>query len=139
MVWPASCTPWGSQDSRHLEALGLPRQHRERRSLGSLLDQQQASWQWLILTHEQTANVIANMKSLKISGLALPIQSIIQDLRLEELRVGGRFRMVLTYSVVIAFAPFFISPVVVGPSLFVHRDRLATNLVTWRETLDDFR
>ncbi|ROW00912.1 hypothetical protein VPNG_08274 [Cytospora leucostoma] len=59
-----------------------------------------------------TADVIANMKSLKISGLTLPIESIIQDLRLEELRVGGRFRMVLTYSVVIAFVPFFISPII---------------------------
>ncbi|KUI69854.1 Multidrug resistance-associated protein 1 [Cytospora mali] len=58
-----------------------------------------------------TANVIANMKSLRISGLALPIESMVQNLRLEELRVGSRFRMVLTYSVVIAFAPFFISPV----------------------------
>ncbi|KUI53479.1 Canalicular multispecific organic anion transporter 1 [Cytospora mali] len=58
-----------------------------------------------------TATVIANMKSLRSSGLALPIESMVQNLRLEELRVGSRFRMVLTYSVVIAFAPFFISPV----------------------------
>lgn len=58
-----------------------------------------------------TSKVIATMKSLKISGLALPIQSSLQNLRLEELRVGGKFRMILCWSVVLAYVPLFISPV----------------------------
>lgn len=74
----------------------------------------ESTWQLLTLTYRQTASVISDMKSLRISGLTLPIESMVQNLRLEELRVGGRFRMVLTYSIVIAFAPFFISPVLVG-------------------------
>lgn len=58
-----------------------------------------------------TAKVIANMKNLKISGLALPIQANVQNLRLEELRAGGKFRMMLCCSVVLAYVPLFISPV----------------------------
>lgn len=59
-----------------------------------------------------TASMIANMKSLKISGLALPMQNIMQGLRLEEIRVGRRFRMVLCWSFALAWVPFFISPVI---------------------------
>lgn len=59
-----------------------------------------------------TANVIANMKSLSISGLALPIQEIVQGLRLEEIRVGRRYRMVQAWSLAIGYAPFFIAPVI---------------------------
>ncbi|ROW01307.1 hypothetical protein VMCG_05930 [Cytospora schulzeri] len=80
--------------------------------LASFTSNRQTEWMDKIQTRVgMTANVIANMKSLRISGLALPIESMVQNLRLKELEAGGRFRMVLTYSVVIAFAPFFISPV----------------------------
>lgn len=58
-----------------------------------------------------TANVITNMKNLRISGLTLPIQHIVQGLRLDELRAGGRFRMILCWSVVLAYIPYYISPV----------------------------
>lgn len=58
-----------------------------------------------------TAKVIANMKSVKISGLAVPIQENVQQLRQEELRVGSKYRKILCCSVVLAFVPLFISPV----------------------------
>lgn len=58
------------------------------------------------------AQVVANMKNLKISGLALRIQDIVEGLRVQEIRAGGRFRMVLCWSVVIAYIPFFISPII---------------------------
>lgn len=67
-----------------------------------------------------TANVIANMKNLRISGLALPIQRIIQSQRLDELRVGQRFRMVLCWSVVLAHAPYYLSPVFTFTCTSVH-------------------
>lgn len=68
-----------------------------------------------------TANVIANMKNLRISGLALPIQRIIQSQRLDELRVGQRFRMVLCWSVVLAHAPYYLSPVFTFACTSVHQ------------------
>lgn len=58
-----------------------------------------------------TAKVIANMKNVKISGLAAPIQENVQRLRQEDLRVGSKYRRILCCSVVLAFAPLFLSPV----------------------------
>lgn len=58
-----------------------------------------------------TAKVIANMKSVKISGLALSVQDNVQNLRLDELRVGSKYRMILCWSVVLAYVPIFMSPV----------------------------
>ncbi|KAJ9142479.1 Multidrug resistance-associated protein 1 [Pleurostoma richardsiae] len=59
-----------------------------------------------------TAGVIANMKSVKIAGIAGPIEDLIQGMRVDELKMGNRFRMVMVISVTIAFAPLIISPVV---------------------------
>ncbi|KZL80509.1 abc transporter [Colletotrichum incanum] len=59
-----------------------------------------------------TANVIGNMKHLKISGLEGPVEDTINSLRLEELRVGGRFRWFLVILVGIGFTPVLLAPVV---------------------------
>lgn len=58
-----------------------------------------------------TAKVIASMKSVKISGLAIPIQENVQKLRQEDLRVGRKYRKIVCCSVVLAFVPQFMSPV----------------------------
>lgn len=58
-----------------------------------------------------TANVIGQMKHLKISGLAAPVEESIQHMRVDELKTGSRFRMVLTLASVIGYAPLCISPV----------------------------
>ena len=58
-----------------------------------------------------TANVIGNMKHLKISGLTAPIEEAIQGMRVDELKVGARFRFVQILAVVIAFTPLTLSPV----------------------------
>ncbi|GKT79547.1 ABC transporter [Colletotrichum tofieldiae] len=59
-----------------------------------------------------TANVVGNMKHLKISGLECPVEDAINELRQEELRVGGRFRWFLVVSVGIGFTPVLLAPVV---------------------------
>lgn len=80
--------------------------------IATFTSQRQKDWMQKIEARVgMTANAIANMKNLRISGLALPIQHIIQNLRLEELEVGQRFRMVLCWSVVLAHTPYYIAPV----------------------------
>ncbi|KAJ5936393.1 hypothetical protein N7454_005028 [Penicillium verhagenii] len=58
-----------------------------------------------------TANVIENIKHLKISGLTDPVKDAIQNLRVEDLKAGGKFRGLLVGSVGIAFTPVLLSPV----------------------------
>lgn len=58
-----------------------------------------------------TANVIANMKHLKISGFTKPVEDTIQTLRLEELQAGSRFRSFLVGSAGIGFLPLLLAPV----------------------------
>lgn len=80
--------------------------------VGSFTSQRQKKWMKKIETRVgMTANVIANMKHLRISGLALPIQDIIQSQRLEELRVGQRFRIMLVWAVLLAHVPYWFSPI----------------------------
>ncbi|KAF5510100.1 ABC transporter FUM19 [Colletotrichum siamense] len=58
-----------------------------------------------------TANIIANMKSLKISGLASPVEQAVQELRVAEVKAGGKFRRFLVGSVAIGFTPILLAPV----------------------------
>ncbi|KAJ5554453.1 hypothetical protein N7513_004412 [Penicillium frequentans] len=58
-----------------------------------------------------TANVIANMKHLRISGFTKPVEDTIQMLRVEELKAGSRFRSFLVGSVGIGFLPLLLGPV----------------------------
>ncbi|KAJ8114351.1 hypothetical protein OPT61_g3746 [Boeremia exigua] len=66
----------------------------------------QASWMAKIQSRVgMTSKVIGNVKQVKISGIAQPVERIIQALRVEELDVGGRFRVILVITSTIAFAP----------------------------------
>lgn len=58
-----------------------------------------------------TANVIANMKNLKISGLTTPVGEFVQQLRLSELVASGRFRLLVVFAAFIGFCPQYLSPV----------------------------
>ncbi|OAA53807.1 ABC transporter, transmembrane domain, type 1 [Niveomyces insectorum RCEF 264] len=58
-----------------------------------------------------TSTAVANMKHLKIAGLAAPVETLIQQLRVEELRTGGRFRLIVCLAAAAAFAPNLLSPV----------------------------
>ncbi|KAH8897503.1 putative ABC multidrug transporter [Thozetella sp. PMI_491] len=59
-----------------------------------------------------TGSVIANMKNLKLSGLADPIFNALQKLRIDELGSGNRFRILLILAALVAFVPIMFSPVV---------------------------
>lgn len=58
-----------------------------------------------------TASLIGRMKALRMSNLTKPIVSSIQNLRVEELAAGSRFRGLLVVSAVIGFVPLLLSPV----------------------------
>ncbi|PKX93791.1 putative ABC multidrug transporter [Aspergillus novofumigatus IBT 16806] len=57
-----------------------------------------------------TATVIASMKSLKISGLAGPVAEYVQQLRVDELAAGARYRRIMIMAAVFAYIPQLISP-----------------------------
>ncbi|EXF81101.1 hypothetical protein CFIO01_08197 [Colletotrichum fioriniae PJ7] len=57
------------------------------------------------------AKAISSMKALKISAISGPIESLIHSLRLEELSVGGKWRLMLLAAVTIAYTPSQLGPV----------------------------
>ncbi|EEA28659.1 conserved hypothetical protein [Talaromyces marneffei ATCC 18224] len=59
-----------------------------------------------------TSNVIGEMKHFKIAGLVGPVEESIQQMRVDEVKAGARFRMIITWSVIIGYTPMCISPVV---------------------------
>jgi ABC-type multidrug transport system fused ATPase/permease subunit len=59
-----------------------------------------------------TSNVIGEMKHFKIAGLVGPVEEAIQQMRVDELKTGARFRMILTWSIIVGYTPLCISPVV---------------------------
>lgn len=58
-----------------------------------------------------TSTVVGQMKNLKMSGLAAPIGKLIQQMRIDELRAGARFRMILSFTATLGVTPLCISPV----------------------------
>ncbi|OJJ95246.1 hypothetical protein ASPACDRAFT_82088 [Aspergillus aculeatus ATCC 16872] len=57
-----------------------------------------------------TATVIASMKALKISGLTGPVAEYVQQLRVDELAAGARYRRIMIIAAIFAFMPQLISP-----------------------------
>lgn len=71
----------------------------------------QASWMAKIQSRvSMTSKVIMHVKQVKISGITEPVEKFIQALRVEELFVGSRFRVVLVVTITVAFAPQSLSP-----------------------------
>ncbi|CAK7267892.1 hypothetical protein SEPCBS57363_002820 [Sporothrix epigloea] len=69
---------------------------------------------WLALIQKRvgmTSTTIAGMKHLKISGLAAPIETLIQQLRIQELDVGSRFRQIMCWALTSAYTPQTLAPV----------------------------
>ncbi|KAM3499740.1 hypothetical protein MY10362_007021 [Beauveria mimosiformis] len=58
-----------------------------------------------------TSSLVARMKALRMSNLTTPIIESIQNLRVEELAAGSRFRGLLVLTAVIGFVPLLVSPV----------------------------
>lgn len=81
-------------------------------SLAFLTSRRQKAWMALIQKRVgMTSNTIAHMKHLKISGLARPVEALIQQLRLDELAVGSRFRTIICFAATAAYSPQMLSPV----------------------------
>jgi ABC-type multidrug transport system fused ATPase/permease subunit len=59
-----------------------------------------------------TAKVISDMKYLKISGLSGPVQDLIQDMRIDELKAASRFRLVYVIVATLGYVPLALSPVI---------------------------
>jgi ABC-type multidrug transport system fused ATPase/permease subunit len=59
-----------------------------------------------------TASVISNMKHLKISGLTVPVEEAIQAMRVDELKTGGKYRMIQILTTTTAFVPLNIAPLI---------------------------
>ncbi|KAF7548170.1 hypothetical protein G7Z17_g7235 [Cylindrodendrum hubeiense] len=57
-----------------------------------------------------TANILANMKHLKISGLATAVEEAIQRVRLTELRASRGLRRIQIVAMVISLSPELIAP-----------------------------
>ncbi|ORY68183.1 ATPase-like protein [Pseudomassariella vexata] len=59
-----------------------------------------------------TANVISNMKHLKISGLAGPVRDLIQNMRVDELKSASKFRIIYVTVIIFGYIPMALCPVV---------------------------
>ncbi|RWA05420.1 hypothetical protein EKO27_g9683 [Xylaria grammica] len=57
-----------------------------------------------------TSSVIASMKNLKISGLAAPIASFVQQLRVDELSASQEYRRLILIAATLAYIPLLTSP-----------------------------
>ncbi|KAI1078911.1 ATPase-like protein [Whalleya microplaca] len=58
-----------------------------------------------------TANVISNMKHLKLSGLTTPVHHLIQAMRVDELETASRYRRIHISVVTLGIAPTALCPV----------------------------
>ncbi|EPE26567.1 ABC transporter transmembrane region [Glarea lozoyensis ATCC 20868] len=58
-----------------------------------------------------TANVISHMKHLRISGLAAPVESLIQKMRVDELKSAAKFRTIYIIVVTLGYLPMALSTV----------------------------
>ncbi|KAM0467781.1 hypothetical protein ACHAP7_011585 [Fusarium lateritium] len=57
-----------------------------------------------------TATVIGNMKTIKMSGLAGPVSTFVQKLRVNELAAGAKFRKIYIVAALLGFIPLLLSP-----------------------------
>lgn len=80
--------------------------------LGRASAKTQASWMAKIQSRVgMTSKVITHIKQVKISGNAQVIEELVQELRVDELRVGNRYRIVLVLTSMVSFAPQSLSAV----------------------------
>nr|RBQ90592.1 hypothetical protein FVER53263_09941 [Fusarium verticillioides] len=81
--------------------------------IGKLLGPRQKAWMEAIETRVNvTAAAIAQMKLVKMSGMTQPIESCVQRLRVREIEIGGRWRMLLAAAATVSQVPMTLSPVI---------------------------
>ncbi|KAF9768848.1 hypothetical protein IL306_013808 [Fusarium sp. DS 682] len=79
--------------------------------VASITGRRQVAWMKAIEERvAATATVISTMKSLRISGMTSAIEKLIQQLRENELRIGGKWRLMLVVAVTLSFTPMTIGP-----------------------------
>lgn len=69
---------------------------------------------WLTRTQKRvtiTSSMLGSMKGIKLSGLTQGLESIIETLRLDEIRSSADFRLLGAYTSTIALFPMMLSPV----------------------------
>ncbi|ETS76400.1 hypothetical protein PFICI_11787 [Pestalotiopsis fici W106-1] len=74
-----------------------------------------------------TSNILSSIKAIKMRGLTDVVSSIIQQLRVKELELAAKFRILLVWTVGLGYIPQFLSPVLTF-LVFVLQAR-ATHLV----------
>lgn len=80
--------------------------------LGRASAKTQASWMAKIQSRVgMTSKVITHVKQVKISGIAPTIEELVQELRVNELLVGNKYRIVLVLTSMVSFAPQSLSAV----------------------------
>lgn len=95
--------------------------------IGKLMGPRQRTWMEAIERRVSvTSNAIAKMKSMKMAGIVLQVQENIQKLRLQELEVGGKWRMLLAAAATISQVPMVISPAI---TFAVATRRLDSNVI----------
>ncbi|KAM5457773.1 hypothetical protein McanCB56680_004140 [Microsporum canis] len=56
------------------------------------------------------SNMLSSIKPLKMRGLTETLSSVVQNIRLQEIKLANRFRMLLVWTTGLGYVPQFISP-----------------------------
>lgn len=81
--------------------------------VGKLSTPRQRAWMEAIQTRVSvTADAITQMKLIKMCGMAKPVQRYIQHLRVQELELGSRWRLLLVFASSVSQIPMLLGPVV---------------------------
>ncbi|KAF4984521.1 hypothetical protein FZEAL_317 [Fusarium zealandicum] len=79
--------------------------------VASVIGRRQVAWMKAIEERvAATATTISSMKSLRISGMVGAVEKLIQGLREHEIMIGGKWRLMLVFSVTLSFTPTIIGP-----------------------------
>ncbi|KAF4993969.1 hypothetical protein FGRMN_6100 [Fusarium graminum] len=79
--------------------------------VASIAGRRQVAWMKTIEVRvAATATTIASMKALRISGMLSAVEKLIQGLREHELKIGGKWRLMLVIAVTLSFTPTTIGP-----------------------------
>lgn len=80
--------------------------------LGRLMGRRQRAWMAAIQHRVSvTADAIAQIKLLKMAGMAVPVQDMVQALRVEEIGYGSRWRLLVAIAATISHAQGLLAPV----------------------------
>jgi ABC-type multidrug transport system fused ATPase/permease subunit len=80
--------------------------------VAKLITPRQRAWMEAIQTRVAvTADTLAHMKSIKLTGMIKPVQDHLQSLRVKEIKFGSRWRILLACTAAISQGPMLLSPV----------------------------